>query len=276
MRLVTAEHAGRRFAGVLDGGDVVPLRGLDELGAATPSTVLAVAARDERGRLPLSEVRLRPVVPRPGKIVCVGQNYAEHVEEMGRATGDYPVLFTKFAASLTGPYDPIPLPPESREVDYEGELAIVIGSAGRRIRPERWLDHVAGFAVANDVSMRDFQYRTSQWLQGKAWDASTPLGPALVTPDEIDPENLRLVTTVNGRVLQDARTSQLIFDLPTLVATISEFAVLEPGDVILTGTPGGVGSKRVPPVLLGEGDVVAVEIDGIGRIENVLRAETPA
>lgn len=272
MRFVSAIHGTRRLAGLLEGDEVVPFAGVHELGRETPSSLLArPPLADER--IPLGELRLLPVVPRPGKVICIGLNYKAHIEETGRSESDYPVLFTKFASSLTGPADPIVLPPEPEQVDFEGELAIVIGETGRRIARADALDHVAGYAVANDVSMRDYQYRTSQWLQGKAWDAATPLGPALVTPDEADVSDARIHLTLNGQTMQDSRTSLLIFDIPTLVSTISEFATLEPGDVILSGTPGGVGSKREPPVLLHDGDVVAVEVEGVGRIENRVEAE---
>jgi acylpyruvate hydrolase len=216
------------------------------------------------------------VVPRPGKVICVGLNYAAHIEETQRERSDYPVLFTKFALTLTGPFDPIPLPPESAAVDYEGELVVVIGERGRRVPRERAMSLVAGYAVANDVSMRDFQYKTHQWLQGKAWEASTPVGPDLVTVDEVpDPSALRLRTAVNGQTVQDAATELLIFDVPTLVSVISEFAGLEPGDLILTGTPGGVGFRREPQLLLSDGDAVVVDVEGVGRIENRMVAEQP-
>jgi acylpyruvate hydrolase len=219
-------------------------------------------------------VRFRAVVPRPAKVICVGLNYLAHVEETRRDLPEYPVLFTKFATTLTGPYNPIPCPPESSAIDYEGELAVVIGARARRVPRAQALDVVAGYAVANDVSMRDFQHKTQQWLQGKAWDASTPVGPGLATTDEVpDPSALTLRTTVNGATVQEASTELLIFDVPTLVSVVSEFTTLEPGDLILTGTPGGVGFRREPQLLLGDGDVVAVEVDGVGRIENRFVAE---
>ena len=184
------------------------------------------------------------------------------------------MLFTKFATSLTGAHDTIAVPPESDTVDYEGELAVVIGARARRVSSDRALGVVAGYTVANDVTMRDYQYRTHQWVQGKAWDASTPLGPALVTADEVaDPGALTLRTLVNGEVVQETTTDLMIFRVPTLISVISEFATLEPGDVILTGTPAGVGFRRDPPLLMGDGDVAVVEIDGIGRTENRFAAE---
>src|SRR6201995_5791664 len=175
---------------------------------------------------------------------------------------------------MIGSYDSLAGPPESAAVDYEGELAVVIGARPRRVSTDRALDVVAGYTVANDVTMRDYQYRTHQWVQGKAWDASTPLGPVLVTADEVpDPGALTLRTLVNGEVVQQTTTNLMIFPIPTLISVISEFATLQPGDVILTGTPAGVGFRRDPQLLMGDGDVAVVEIDGIGRTENRFVAE---
>jgi acylpyruvate hydrolase len=275
MRLASAEHEGRPLAVAVEDDRAIPLRGIDELGPETPLSRLRAAELDTAGALPLAELRLRPVVPNPRKVICVGLNYKAHAEEAERDLPDYPVLFTKFATSLTGPADDIPCPPESAAVDYEGELVVVIGERGRRVDRAGAMDLVAGYAVANDVSMRDFQNKTHQWLPGKAWDASTPVGPHLVTADEVpDPGALRLRTTVNGEVVQDAATGMMIFDVPTLVSTISEFATLEPGDLILTGTPAGVGFRREPQLLLSDGDVVTVEVDGVGKIENKVVAES--
>ena len=179
------------------------------------------------------------------------------------------MLFTKFASTLTGPFEPIPLPPESEAVDYEGELAVVIGQRARRVSEDRAMSVVAGYAVANDVSMRDFQHKTHQWLQGKAWDACTPVGPELVTVDEVpDPTALTLRTTVNALTVQESSTALLIFSIPRLISTISEFATLEPGDLILTGTPNGVGMGLDPPQFLQSGDVVRIEIEELGVIEH--------
>jgi acylpyruvate hydrolase len=261
------------MAVLIDGDQAVPLRGIAELGSDTPISLLRDPPLEPDSAFPAAEVHRRAVVPRPGKVICVGLNYAAHIEETKREHSDYPVLFTKFATTLTGPSDPIPLPPESEAIDYEGELVVVVGERGRRIPRERALDHVAGYAVANDVSMRDYQYKTHQWLQGKAWDGSTPVGPDLVTREEIN-EPLTLRTFVNGEKVQEASTELLIFDVATLVSTVSEFATLEPGDLILTGTPGGVGYRREPQLLLKDGDVVAVEVDGVGRIENRCVAQT--
>ncbi len=229
---------------------------------------------DRDAAFALSDATVRPLVPRPSKVICVGLNYKAHVEETHRDDPDYPVLFTKFATSLTGAYDAIACPPESEAIDYEGELAVVIGAPAAGSPRPGALDAVAGYTVANDVTMRDYQYRTHQWLQGKAWDASTPLGPALVTPDEApDPSALSLRTVVNGEVVQESTTDLMIFPVPTLISVISEFTTLQPGDVILTGTPAGVGFRREPQLLMGDGDVAVVEIEGIGRTENRFAAE---
>ena len=215
------------------------------------------------------------MVPHPTKVFCVGLNYRAHIEESHRELPTYPVLFPKYASSLVGPDEDIELPAESHQVDYEGELAVVIGRAGRRIPRAAALSHIAGYTVANDVTMRDFQYKTHQWLQGKAWDRSTPLGPFLVTPDEVDVSSARITTTLNGEVVQDSDLSMLIFDVATLVSTISEFTELLPGDVILTGTPSGVGYRRTPQLFLSPGDTVTVEIAGVGRLSSRVAAEQP-
>jgi acylpyruvate hydrolase len=204
----------------------------------------------------------------------MGLNYRAHVEEGVYETPDYPVLFSKFAETLVGAGEPIVAPPESDAVDYEAELALVIGRHVRRVAGAEALEAVAGYTVANDVTMRDYQYKTHQWLQGKSWADSTPLGPYLVTPDEVgDPHALDITLERNGERLQEANTRQLIFDVPAIIAAISEFVPLAPGDVILTGTPSGVGFRREPKVLLGDGDRVVIEIERVGRLENPVVAE---
>jgi acylpyruvate hydrolase len=269
MRFASVFHDGLPHAVAIDGETAVPLTEIAELGVHTPRELLRDPPLDRSAAFALSQATVRPLIPRPGKIICVGLNYKAHIEETHRDDSDYPVLFTKFATSLTGAYDAIACPPESEQVDYEGELAVVIGAVARRLDPADALDAVAGYTVANDVTMRDFQYRTHQWLQGKAWDASTPLGPALVTPDEApDPSALTLRTLVNGEVVQESTTDLMIFPVPILVSVISQFTTLEPGDVILTGTPAGVGFRREPKLLMTHGDVAVVEIKGIGRTEN--------
>jgi len=273
VRFASCVLGDRQLAGLVEDDAVRPLRDVAELGRDTPSEVLAdPPLTDERVRL--AEVQLLPIVPHPGKIVCVGLNYRAHADEGGYDVPDYPALFTKFAETLVAAGDPIVLPPESEAVDFEAELAIVMGRRVRRASAASALDAVAGYTIGNDVSMRDYQYKTAQWLPGKNWAASTPLGPFLVTPDEVDdPHQLDISLELNGERMQSANTSQLIFDVPTLVATISEFVPLAPGDVVLTGTPSGVGYRRDPKVLLRDGDRVAVEIERVGRLENPVAAE---
>jgi acylpyruvate hydrolase len=273
MRFASCSDGRRRFAALIEGDVVRPLIGIEELGVATPSEVLASPPLSNE-EIPSVDVELLPVVPHPGKVICVGLNYREHVAEGVFDIPEYPVLFTKFADCLVGSDAPIILPPESVAPDYEAELALVIGDTIRRVAPDRALEAIAGYTVANDVTMRDFQYRTHQWLQGKAWSNSTPLGPFLVTPDEVgDPRCLDIHLELNGRVLQRANTSMMMFDVTNLISVISEFTTLCPGDVILTGTPSGVGFRHDPQIRLTHGDRVAVEIERVGRLENPVVAE---
>jgi len=273
VRFASCSVGDRRFAGLVDGDVVWPLRDIGELGAGTPAELLADPPLSDE-RVPLADVELRPVVPRPGKVVCMGLNYAEHVDEGVYDLPEYPVLFAKFAETLLAAGEPIVLPPESSAVDYEAELAFVIGRHARRVSGAAALEAVGGYTIANDVSMRDYQYRTHQWLPGKNWAASTPLGPFLVTPDEVgDPHALGISLELNGERMQSGNTRQFIFDIPAIVAAISEFVPLAPGDVVLTGTPSGVGYRRDPKVLLRDGDRVAVEIERVGRLENPVVAE---
>jgi acylpyruvate hydrolase len=276
VRFASCLLGDRRLAGLVEDDGVRPLRHVVELGRDTPSEVLADPPLTDE-RVPLAEVSLLPVVPQPGKIVCVGLNYRAHAEEGGYDAPDYPALFSKFPETLVAAGDPILLPPESSAVDFEAELAFVMGRPVRRASGASALEAVAGYTVANDISMRDYQYRTAQWLPGKNWAASTPLGPFLVTPDEVgDPHQLHISLELNGERMQSANTSQFIFDVPTLVATISEFIPLAPGDVVLSGTPSGVGYRRDPKVLLRDGDRVTVEIERVGRLENPVSAESPS
>jgi acylpyruvate hydrolase len=272
-RFASCSHGERRFAALVEGEEVLPLRDVEELGASTPSEVLADPPLTGES-LRLEDVSLRPVIPRPGKIVCVGLNYKAHVDEGVYDVPDYPVLFSKFAETLVGAGQPVLVPPESEAVDYEAELAFVIGSPVRRAAGDAALAAVGGYTVANDVSMRDYQYKTHQWLPGKNWASSTPLGPFLVTPDEVgDPHALDISLERNGERMQAANTRLFIFDIPTIVATLSEFTPLVPGDVVLTGTPAGVGYRRDPKVLLEDGDRLVVEIENVGRLENTVAAE---
>lgn len=214
-----------------------------------------------------------PVLPTPAprKVICCGLNFSDHILEMGRELPERPTLFAKFADTLTGPDEDITLPPGHR-VDWEAELTVVVGKELRRASEDEARDAIAGYTVANDISVRDWQQRTLQWFQGKAWDATTPVGPVVVTPDELDPDaGVEVICRVNGAERQRGNTARLVFDSAALVAYASTFTVLRPGDLILTGTPGGVGQGMTPPTFLADGDVVETEIPGIGRLRNVVR-----
>ena len=218
----------------------------------------------------LNTVRLLPPVPAPPKILCVGLNYSDHLAESGLKKPEYPEIFGRFASSLIAHQEPIRRPRESTALDYEAELAVVIGKPGRRIPQEQALDHVAGYSVFNDATLRDFQLRTPQWTMGKNFDGTGSFGPWLVTPDAVPPGacGLRIQGRLNGRVMQDSHTDLLIFGVATLIETISVAMSLERGDVIITGTPGGVGAARKPPVFMQPGDIFEVEIEGIGVLAN--------
>jgi acylpyruvate hydrolase len=224
--------------------------------------------------LPLADVQLLAPIQRPGKVVCVGLNYRSHLAEIGEPAPEYPILFHKASTSLIGHRQSIVLARISRQVDYEGELAVVIGRRGKYISQHDALSYVAGYTCANDVSAHDIEFRTSQWTSGKMLDSFCPLGPVLVTPDEIpDPGHLRLKTILNGETVQDACTSDMIFPVPFLISYISSLATLEPGDLIVTGTPAGIGCNQKPQLFLQPGDQVSVQIDGIGTLTNFVIAE---
>lgn len=220
-----------------------------------------------------SEVKIEAPVQKPGKIICVGHNFRKHIQEMGREIPTHPVIFAKFANTIIGPEDDIPYYPISDQLDYEMEFAFVIGKQARNVSEEDALDYVAGYTIANDVTYRDIQRRTLQWLQGKTVDGSLPLGPHLVTADEIgDPAGLEMVLKVNGEVRQSTNTDDFVFNVPKLVSFLSGLLTLEPGDLVLTGTPGGVGFAMNPPQFLKDGDVVTIEIEKIGVLENKVKA----
>jgi 2-keto-4-pentenoate hydratase/2-oxohepta-3-ene-1,7-dioic acid hydratase in catechol pathway len=208
-------------------------------------------------------------VPRPGKLVCIGLNYRDHADESGLAVPKAPVIFSKFSSCVIAPGEPIIIPPSSEKVDYEAELAVVIGRRATRVKADRAYDHVLGYTALNDVSARDFQFGDGQWQRGKSCDTFAPMGQTIVTTDEIpDPHSLRISLTLNGTVMQDSNTSQLIFRIPELIEYITASTTLEPGDVIATGTPAGVGFARKPPVFLKAGDQVEVMIEKIGGLGN--------
>lgn len=214
-------------------------------------------------------------VPDPGKIICVGLNYRAHALEQGKQPPASPMLFGKFANAVAGPYDDIAIPDGlTTKVDYEAELGVVIGRGGRRISAADAMDHVLGYVAVHDVSARDLQKSDGQWLRAKGFDGFAPMGPCLVTADEIpDPQNLRLSTRLNGRTMQDSTTADMIFTVAELIAFISQGITLAPGDIISTGTPQGVGAHRTPPVFIQPGDVVEVEVEGVGTLRNRFVAE---
>jgi 2-keto-4-pentenoate hydratase/2-oxohepta-3-ene-1,7-dioic acid hydratase in catechol pathway len=222
---------------------------------------------------PLADVRLLAPVPRPGKILCVGLNYRDHAKETGQAIPTEPVLFSKYASSVVGPGADVLVPPEAGKVDYEAELAVVIGRRASRVVAAGALDHVAGYACANDVSSRSLQFLSSQWLLGKAIDTFLPLGPYLVTAEEVpDPQALGIRCRVNDELLQSSSTGQMVFGVAELVSYASRTITLEPGDLLVTGTPSGVGMAADPPRFLQPGDRMRVEIDGLGELDNTVRA----
>jgi 2-keto-4-pentenoate hydratase/2-oxohepta-3-ene-1,7-dioic acid hydratase in catechol pathway len=249
---------------------------LREYGSALPelSSRLTAAARANPNAAvgPLATTRLGPPVVDPAKVLCIGLNYNDHVAETGRALPRHPDIFAKFASTLIGPSDEICCSTITQNLDFEGELAIVIGRQCRNVAPDDALDYVAGLMVLNDITARDLQYRGTQWLAGKAVDASTPCGPALVTLDEVsDVQNLDIRTRVNGVQVQSSNTRHMIFPLRDLVSYISVFLTLSPGDIITTGTPQGIGAKRQPPLWLKPGDTVEVELEQVGLLRNVVR-----
>ncbi|HEX4248705.1 MAG TPA: fumarylacetoacetate hydrolase family protein [Pseudonocardia sp.] len=279
MRLTTLRTPEGTRAARVDGATAVELAARDVGALLADPNWRELAAGDGCTRHTLADADLAPVVPRPGKIFCVGLNYRTHILEMGRELPEYPTLFAKFPEALVGPADPVALDPESAAVDWEAELAVVIGTSVRRAGTAAAEAAIAGFAVLNDVTMRDWQYRSVQWLQGKTFEASTPFGPVLVTPDELPGgvrPTLALRCEVDGETVQSADTGDLVFDPVALVEYLSRIVTLHPGDVIATGTPGGVGHARKPARYLADGSVLVTEIEGLGRLENVVTAAVPS
>jgi len=214
-----------------------------------------------------ADVVLLAPVPRPGKLICIGLNYRDHAIESKMPIPERPVVFSKFSSSVIGPGEAVVVPSKSEQVDYEAELAVVIGRRAKNVTPEQAYDYVLGYTIVNDVSARDFQFADGQWQRGKSCDTFAPMGQWIVTTDEIpDPHTLSIKLRLNGQTMQDSNTNQLIFGVPELIAFLSESITLEPGDVIATGTPPGVGFARKPPVFLKSGDVMEVEIEGIGTL----------
>jgi 2-keto-4-pentenoate hydratase/2-oxohepta-3-ene-1,7-dioic acid hydratase in catechol pathway len=281
MRLVTVRtERGPRASGEFEGSYV----DLNDADPGLPSTVKGLLAMGAEGlaravaALPIGTSRYDPArstllapVPDPAKIVCLGLNYRDHAAESGMDVPSEPILFSKYATTLIGQGAPIILPPSSTEVDYEAELVVVIGQGGHEIPVDRAMAHVGGYAVGHDVSARDWQLGKpgKQWMAGKTFDTFAPMGPCLVTADEVpDPQDLGIRLRLNGKLMQDSNTNQLIFPVAEIVSYLSGIFTLEPGDLIFTGTPPGVGMARKPPVWLQPGDIVEVEIDGLGTLRN--------
>lgn len=277
MRLATIRTPGGSAAVRIDGQEAVEL-GHADLGALLQHVDWGDRAqRAGDRRHPLSEVDYAAVVPTPAKVFCVGLNYRAHILETGSQLPEYPTLFAKFANTLLGAHDDIVLPAVSAEVDWEVELGVVIGARVHRATREQAQSAIAGYTVVNDISMRDWQRRSSQWLQGKAFEGSTPVGPWLVTADEVGmAADLELRCEVAGEVMQRARTSDLLFTPAEIVAYISQFTILQPGDLIATGTPGGIGAARDPQVFLRPGQVVRAVVEGLGECRNTCLAERPS
>lgn len=279
MKIVSFTHKNTvPQIGVVDGDDVVLItdsawtggRELQDL--ATPASIEAIRlhmAQEGRERIPLSAITFLPLVPNPTRIFCVGINYEEHRLETGKDRAPAPTIFMRTSQSQTSHLADIEVPAASTKLDYEGEVAILIGKAGRNIAKEDAMSYVTGYSCYNDVSVRDFQLHTTQWIPGKNFDDTGAFGPWLVTSDELpEPEKSELITRLNGEVMQRAFVSQMIFPIPEQLAYISTFTTLLPGDVIVTGTPGGVGAKRNPPVWMKPGDVIEVEVTGVGVLSN--------
>ena len=286
MRLVTFASDFGVLAGVLEGDRILPLAGLDvlsiiEMGPAGLERALALAAEAAGHALPYDPAMLLAPIPNPRRnIFCLGKNYAEHAIEMQRAGNqpaklpEVPIFFTKATTTVNGPFADIPFFPQvSTRIDWEVELAVVIGKAGINIPCAQAMEHVFGYTVINDVSARDLQSRHQQYFKGKSLDGSCPMGPAIVTADEVpDPHALGLRCRVNGVLKQESTTGKMIFDIPACIESLSRGMTLLPGDVIATGTPSGVGNARTPPEYLEPGDVVESEVDGVGLIRNTIRA----
>jgi acylpyruvate hydrolase len=275
MKLATLRlEDGLHVARVTDTGSYV------DLGPGDVGTLLAAQpdwrAWSESAHGPSLDVeptQVAPVIPRPGKIVCVGLNYRTHIAEMGRDLPEYPTLFAKYTETLIGPHDTVVLPPESDSVDWEAELVVVVGRTVRRADRAAAEAAIAGYTVMNDVSMRDWQFRTKEWLQGKTWEASTPLGPCMLTADDLAAD-AGISCEIDGDVVQKSTIADLVFDAAALVAYISTMITLNPGDVIATGTTGGVGHARKPPRYLQDGQTLVTAVEGIGAMSNPVRRES--
>ena len=284
MRFVTFEYGGKIGPGLM-----APDETVIDLSAAGFSTLLDLIEAGDDGRAKaeafaagakaenkraFSTVKLLAPIPRPNKLICVGLNYRDHAAETGATIPDVPTIFNKFATAVIGPGADIVLPKVSKSPDYEAEFAFVVGRGGRHIAADDWQEHVWGYTIINDVSARDYQRATTQWLMGKTFDTFAPMGPWIVTADEIpDPHNVNIQLEIDGETLQDSNTRELIFKIPQLIAFLSSVFTLEPGDIVSTGTPAGVGVARKPPRFLRPGEEVIVKVQGIGELSNPVVAE---
>lgn len=282
MKFASFIVQGRRSYGVVEGDQVIDLDAVKSTFGTDLKQAIATHRLGELTqailaplpRVPLADVTFLPVIPNPGKVLCIGINYATHVRETGREMPTYPMIFTRFADSQTAHLQPIIRPKASHKLDFEGELAVVIGKAARHVKAADALDYVAGYACYNDGSVRDWQKHTIQFVPGKNFPNTGGFGPWLVTSDEIgDPQDLELTTRLNGEVMQHTRTSDMIFDVRHLIEYCSTFTELAPGDVIVSGTTGGVGAFREPPVWMKPGDSVEIEISGLGILRNSIADE---
>ena len=292
MRLVSYWQHGTLRPGLEEGGRVVDATLVHRF-AAAPTTKGLLAAGSGRlveavtrardvlrsradGSFSMEDLRLGPPLPDPDKILCLGFNYAEHAAELSQEVPPAPNIFAKFRNCLVGPADPIVLPGVSQEIDYEGELAVVIGTRCRNVTEADAISYVAGYSAFDDVSARDLQFQTSQFTAGKALDTFAPMGPGIALAEDVgDPQSLRIQTRLNGAVVQDASTADMVFSVAATISFVSRLMTLEPGDIIATGTPYGVGYKRTPPVYLRPGDTVEVEIERVGSIRNSFVAAEP-
>jgi 2-keto-4-pentenoate hydratase/2-oxohepta-3-ene-1,7-dioic acid hydratase in catechol pathway len=295
MRLVTFEFDGRQHFGIANDDAVTSLSSLALAHGADASFFAGIqrflsegeraldaarhlqerANRDWNEWIPISKVHLSCPAPHPSKVVAIGLNYRDHAEEAKLTLPTEPLLFAKFPSSINGPFDPIVIPRANPDVDYEAELAVVIGSRAKKIKAAKAFDFVAGYMVLNDVSARKWQFGDKQWTRGKSCDTFCPAGPWLTTRDEIaDPHRLRISAKINGQTVQDSNTNNLIFGVPQLIEHVTESITLEPGDIIATGTPVGVGVFRNPPLFLKDHDTVEISVEGLGSIRNPVIVET--
>jgi acylpyruvate hydrolase len=276
VKLATIRTGSGTSAVRIDGDTAVEC-GATDVGALLATEEWQATAQAATGaEFPVSGLDYAPVIPRPGKIICVGLNYRSHITEMGRELPTYPTLFAKYPEALIGPYDTLTLPDDSDEIDWEAELAVVVGRRARHVDHTGALEAIAGYTIINDVTLRDWQFRTAEWLQGKTFEATAPFGPHLVTPDELAPD-AKISCVLDGEVVQESTIADLIFDAGDLIAYISTILTLDPGDVIATGTTGGVGHARTPQRYLQHGQTLVTRISGIGETVTPVRraAEVP-